>query len=195
MGLLPEASGGEPSHTDSKRKSKRPCEPPGDFPIGGGESHGAIPDFAASSSRYPRGIDFSHFTIELPRRSTTKLAKSPTWRVLLPGVTNQKTLKAGSSKCQQVIHVQQNADDRRRLGGGGILKIHRHHGHCSEQQLAGLLKFGGCRVDSRQIQRVAEKRKRRRSAHRITPPAVSRWIARLSGEMVAIDLIRPFADS
>ena len=33
-----------------------------------------------------------------------------------------------------------------------------------------------------------------RSVHRITPPVVSSWIARFSGEVVAIDTIYPFTD-
>ena len=95
---------------------------------------------------------------------------------------------------QQVFPAMHEPRPQRYLKDEEVIKIHRQLGRCSEKQLVDLLKFGGCRADSKQITRIMKKCNCQRSVRRITPPVVSRWIARFSGEVVAIDTIYPFSD-
>ena len=139
-------------------------------------------------------IDFSRFTLEIPHLCTIKLTKSSTGHVLLPGVLTQHGLNQTPPRPSQVFPLQQTARESRNLTDEEIIKIHRQLGHCSEKQLVELLKFGGRRISPKQIQRVMKKCNCQRSVRRITPPVVSRWIARFSGEVVAIDTIYPFSD-
>ena len=139
-------------------------------------------------------MDFPTFTLELPNRVTIRLAKSATGHVLLHGIIKQKTLVQLTRDRVQVFHAQQAIAELRKFTDDEVLKTHLQVGHCSEKQLVGLLKFGGCKVDPMQIQRIAHNCNCQRSAHRIAPPVVSSWVARFSGEVVAVDIIRPFGE-
>ena len=74
------------------------------------------------------------------------------------------------------------------------MKIHTQLGHCSGEQLADLLRFGGCKVDQAQIRRVSTKCNCQQGAHRIAPPVVPSWISRFSGEVVALGIVHPFTE-
>ena len=139
-------------------------------------------------------VDFCQFTLELPGRFTIALTKSSTGHVLLPGIITQQTLARRNYESLQVFPVQQIPPERRVLADAQVMKIHKQLGHCSEKQLTDLIKFGGCIVGEAQILRVNQRCGCQRSVHRITPPVVSSWIDRFSGEVVAIDVIRPFMD-
>ena len=137
-------------------------------------------------------MDFSAYTRELPGRFTILLTKSSTGHVLLPGIVNRQILSRPTREYPLAFPAQQTMADRKSLTDDEVLKIHQQLGHCSEKQLVDLLKFGGCKVDARQIQRITQRCQCQRSVHRITPPVVSSWIARFSGEVVAVDIIHPF---
>ena len=139
-------------------------------------------------------IDFSKFTLGIPNRRTVWLTKSSTGHVLLPGIINSAVLLTPKREQIQVFPAQQIVDGKRALKDEQVRKIHRQLGHCSERQLLDLLKFGGCKAGTKQVSRVTQRCGCHRSAHRITPPAVSSWIARFSGEIVAVGAIYPFSD-
>ena len=117
-------------------------------------------------------MDFPTFALEIPSRYTIRLTKSATGHVLLPGITTQDSLKQATRGCAQVFPLQASPMELRTLNDSEVLKIHHQLGHCSERKLLDLLKFGACEVGSLQIQRIAQKCKCHRSAHRITPPMV-----------------------
>ena len=139
-------------------------------------------------------MDFPTFALEIPDRFAILLTKSSTGHVLLPGIIDQFGLTQEKTVRQQVFPVQQLEGGLRKLLDEEVRKIHQQLGHCSDKQLLDLLKFGGCRADPQQVKRVMRKCNCQRSVHRITPPVVSSWIARFSGEVVAIDVIYPYAD-
>ena len=139
-------------------------------------------------------IDFSTFNLEIPDRFTIRLTKSSTGHVLLPGIIDQGGLTQARTVHQQVFPVQQLEGGLRKLRDEEVGKIHQQLGHCSDKQLLDLLKFGGCRADPQQVKRVMHKCNCQRSVHRIAPPVVSSWVARFSGEVVAVDVIYPFSD-
>ena len=114
-------------------------------------------------------VDFPTFASDLPGRFIIRLAKSPTGHVLLPGMITEKTLRQAGQKSAQVFLAQHATTERRKLADAEVLKIHQQLGHCSERQLAGLLKFGRWQVDSLLIQRIARRCNFQRSVRRITP--------------------------
>ena len=139
-------------------------------------------------------MNFSSFTLQIPMRYTIQLQKSSTGHVLLPGIINQTALDLKHDNSICLFPIRQTNVALRVLADREITKIHIQLGHCSEKQLTDLLRFGGCKVDMTQIQRITTKCNCRRSVHRITPPVVSSWIARFSGEVVAIDILHPFTE-
>ena len=140
-------------------------------------------------------MDFSNFTLEITGHYTIRLAKSSTGHVLLPGMIAQESMNHSKTLNVQVFPMQRTTPELRVLTDSQILKIHRQLGHCSDKQLTDLLNFGGCKVNPVQIRRVSARCNCQRSVHRITPPAVSSWIARFSGEVVANGIIRPFTET
>ena len=134
-------------------------------------------------------MDFSRFTLEIPNRCTIWLIKSPTGHVLLPGIVSADSLLTPPKEQIHVFPAQQMNNGKRALKDEQVRKIHQQLGHCSEKQLLDPLKFGDCKADAKQVSRVTQRCGCQRSVHRITPPVVSSWIARFSGEIVAIDLI------
>ena len=140
-------------------------------------------------------IDFPRLNLELPNLVTVLLTKSSAVHVLLPGIIAKDTpMEASKSLTLQVLPTHHSPSEHQKLTDAEVLKIHQQLGHCSEKQLESLLKFGRCKVETLQIQRIAHRCNCQRSVHRIAPPVAPRWIARFSGEVVAIDILRPFAD-
>ena len=139
-------------------------------------------------------MDFSRFTLELPGLCTIQLTRSSTGHVLLPGFINQDSLDYQIPSQHHLFPMQQTTLPLRQLTDAEVLKIHQQLGHCSEKQLLDLLRFGKCKADATQVSRITRRCNCQRSVHRITPPVVSSWIARFSGEVVAIDIVHPFTE-
>ena len=99
-------------------------------------------------------MDFSTFAMGLPDQFAIVLTKSPTGHALPPGTINQQILPHSALDCRQVSPLRQTISELRILKDAEALKIHQQLGQCSEKQLVELLKFGGCKVDSLQIQRI-----------------------------------------
>ena len=139
-------------------------------------------------------MDFSTFTLELPAQYSIQLAKSSTGHVLLPGIVGHESLSLAMKERHQLFPMRQTVIELRRRTDSEVLKIHQQLGHCSEKQLVGLLRFGRCKVDMSQIRRATQRCGCERSARRITPPVASSWVARFSGEVLAIDVSYPFTE-
>ena len=141
-------------------------------------------------------LGFHTLLLELPHKLTIQLEKSPSGHILLPGrPVNQigrNTHQINPDVAYPVSQPQPNSV--RTLNDDQVKKIHLQLGHCSQRQLMELLKFARCKVDQSQLDRIYKQCGCSRSVHRITPPVVSSWIARFSGEAVAIDVIYPFTE-
>ena len=123
------------------------------------------------------------------------LAKSPAGHVLPNGVIANETppspgkamkRKSFRPTLHPVNHANCLTPKRSRLTSN--LDI------AAKKQLADLLKLGRCKVDTAQIQRITHRCNCHRIVHRVDPPVVSSWIARFCGDVVAIDVVHPFAD-
>ena len=141
-------------------------------------------------------IDFSTLRLELPSKLVIQLIQSPSGHILLPGTpVMQFTSEENCINPERAYPVSQQENTQlRKLTDLQVKKIHLQLGHCSQRQLSELLKFAGCKVDQNQILRIHQQCGCNRMVHRVTPPVVSSWIARFSGEVVAIDIIYPFTE-
>ena len=141
-------------------------------------------------------LDFDKYRLELPSGISIMLIKSPSGHVLLPAYPlNESPTWAVSLNKGLAFPVQQRTNEETRtLTDAQLRKIHLQLGHCSPQQLTELVKFGKYKVPQEQIERIHRQCGCKRSVHRITPPVVSSWIARFSGEIVAMDIIYPFTE-
>ena len=140
-------------------------------------------------------VNSPNCALELPGLFTAQLTTSSAGHVLSPGIITREALaRSCKSVTLPVCPIRQPPSESRKLTDAELLKIHQQLGHCSEKQLAELLKSGRCKVDTMQMRRITHRRNCQRSAHRVTHPVVSSWIARFSGEIAAIDIVRPFAD-
>ena len=155
-------------------------------------------------SRMAGKIDFANYTLELPSGLLIHLIKSPSGQILLPAapVSRMKCdpfiprIDGAFSMTQKDTFPVAITESHpfRKLSDEQVREIHVQLGHCSQRQLIELLKFAQCQVNLDQINRVHNKCGCIRSVHRITPPVVSSWVARFSGEIVAMDIIYPFAE-
>ena len=155
-------------------------------------------------SRMAGKIDFAKYTLELPTGLLIHLIRSPSGHILLPAAPVSKMncdpfiprIDGAFSMTQKDTFpvAMTESHPLKRLSDEQIRKIHVQLGHCSQRQLIELLKFAQCQVNPEQINRIQTKCGCVRSVHRITPPVVSSWIARFSGEIVAMDIIYPFTE-
>ena len=155
-------------------------------------------------SRMAGKIDFADYRLELPTGIVIHLMKSPSGHILLPAAPVSQMnvgpfvarIEGTFSMTQRDAYpiIQADPNTLRKLSDEQIRKIHIQLGHCSQRQLIELLKFGRCQVNQEQINRIHTKCGCTRSVHRVTPPVVSSWVARFSGEIVAMDIIYPFTE-
>ena len=150
----------------------------------------------AALTRMAGKINFPTFELALPTGIKIHLAKSKSRHVLLPAAPVRYICADSNIAHRETAPpaMQTEPVPRRILTDGQIGKIHHQLGHCSQQQLVELQKFAKCKVDSSQIHRINQRCGRIRCVHRINPPVVSRWFDRPSGEILAIDIIYPFAE-
>ena len=141
-------------------------------------------------------IDFSNLQLELPSKLVIQLIRSPSGHILLPGTPVAQLTRGAQRTNPECVYpvIQQETPSLRTLTDSQVKKIHLQLGHCSQRQLIELLKFARCKVDQNQILRIHQQCGCNRTVHRVTPPVVSSWIARFSGEVVAIDIIYPFTE-
>ena len=149
-------------------------------------------------------LDFAQNTLELPSGLIITLIKSPSGHILLPAAPVSHLewspftpLIDGAFSMTRKDTFPTNAAEScplRKLSDEQVRKVHIQLGHCSQRQLIELLKFAQCQVNIEQISRIHAKCGCVRSVHRITPPVVTSWIARFSGEIVAMDIIYPFTE-
>ena len=72
--------------------------------------------------------------------------------------------------------------------------IHLQLGHCSENTLITVLRSAQMHGDSALIRKLFNDRKCQVDAQRIAPHTAACWLSKYNGEIVAMDVIFPFAD-